>query len=59
MVLVGPAIPSETVELDPVEVSGEPIGRITVVTMTKIPSIADTTAGPRPSAGTEGARVCR
>ncbi|GHE01608.1 hypothetical protein GCM10010339_21680 [Streptomyces alanosinicus] len=43
MVIVSPAIPSETVKLDPIEVS-RPIGRISVVTMAKIPSITETTA---------------
>ncbi|MFF0433824.1 hypothetical protein ACFYU9_16525 [Streptomyces sp. NPDC004327] len=43
MVIMRPAIPSETVKLDPIEVSS-PIGRISVVTIEKIPSITDITA---------------
>ncbi|WP_435852926.1 hypothetical protein, partial [Streptomyces vietnamensis] len=43
MVIMRPAIPSETVKLDPIEVS-RPIGRISVVTIEKIPSITDITA---------------
>ncbi|GAA3646127.1 hypothetical protein GCM10022420_020950 [Streptomyces iranensis] len=44
MAIISPAIPSETVKLDPIEVS-RPIGRISVVTVAKIPSITETTAG--------------
>ncbi|MFB7545840.1 hypothetical protein ACFC0N_38785 [Streptomyces zaomyceticus] len=43
MVIMRPAIPSETVKLDPIEVS-RPIGRISVVTIEKIPSITEITA---------------
>ncbi|MEU8942044.1 hypothetical protein AB0C97_28820 [Streptomyces goshikiensis] len=43
MVIMRPAIPSETVKLDPIEVR-RPIGRISVVTMEKIPSITEMTA---------------
>ncbi|MFJ8443132.1 hypothetical protein [Kitasatospora griseola] len=43
MVIISPAIPSEMVKLDPIEVS-RPIGRISVVTIEKIPSITDNTA---------------
>lgn len=43
MVIISPAMPSEMVKLDPIEVS-RPIGRISVVTMTKIPNITETTA---------------
>ncbi|MFF9150239.1 hypothetical protein ACWGBV_05485 [Streptomyces sp. NPDC055051] len=43
MVIIRPAIPSEMVKLDPIEVSS-PIGRISVVTMEKIPSMIETTA---------------
>ncbi|WP_243279855.1 hypothetical protein [Streptomyces griseofuscus] len=43
MVIMRPAIPSEMVKLDPIEVS-RPIGRISVVTMAKIPSITEMTA---------------
>ncbi|MER5738820.1 hypothetical protein ABT117_24475 [Streptomyces sp. NPDC002262] len=43
MVIMRPAMPSETVKLDPIEVS-RPIGRISVVTMEKIPAVTETTA---------------
>ncbi|MGW5002603.1 hypothetical protein ACWEP8_33670 [Streptomyces hydrogenans] len=43
MVIIRPAIPSETVKLDPIDVS-RPIGRISVVTMEKIPSMTAKTA---------------
>ncbi|MFE7708528.1 hypothetical protein ACFU6I_22635 [Streptomyces sp. NPDC057486] len=43
MVIMRPAIPSEMVKLDPIEVS-RPIGRISVVTIEKIPSITEITA---------------
>ncbi|GAA1127343.1 hypothetical protein GCM10009579_18710 [Streptomyces javensis] len=52
MVIISPAIPSETVKPDPIEVS-RPIGRISVVTMAKIPSITETTAG-HPFSGARG-----
>jgi hypothetical protein len=54
MVIISPAIPSETVKLDPIEVS-KPIGRISVVTMTKIPSITETTAS-HPISGDRGGK---
>ncbi|MFY4722676.1 hypothetical protein [Streptomyces sp. LaBMicrA B280] len=64
MVIMRPAIPSEMVKLDPIEVS-RPIGRISVVTMAKIPSITEMTAsqeikGERPDGAgdwTEGVVV--
>ncbi|MET7528556.1 hypothetical protein ACFWB1_03220 [Streptomyces goshikiensis] len=43
MVIMRPAIPSEMVKLDPIDVR-RPIGRISVVTMEKIPSITEMTA---------------
>ncbi|MFJ3212973.1 MULTISPECIES: hypothetical protein [Streptomyces] len=43
MVIMRPAIPSEMVKLDPMDVR-RPIGRISVVTMEKIPSITEITA---------------
>ncbi|MFF3603729.1 hypothetical protein [Streptomyces sp. NPDC002463] len=43
MVIMRPAIPSEMVKLEPIEVSS-PIGRISVVTIEKIPSITEITA---------------
>ncbi|MFB8087407.1 hypothetical protein [Streptomyces sp. NPDC055992] len=43
MVIMSPAIPSETVKLDPIDVR-RPIGRISVVTMAKIPSMTEMTA---------------
>ncbi|MFJ8128719.1 hypothetical protein [Streptomyces hydrogenans] len=43
MVIIRPAIPSETVKLDPIDVR-RPIGRISVVTMEKIPSMTESTA---------------
>ncbi|MFE6382457.1 hypothetical protein [Streptomyces roseolus] len=43
MVIMRPAIPSETVKLDPIDVR-RPIGRISVVTMEKIPSMTEMTA---------------
>ncbi|MFE5300187.1 hypothetical protein [Streptomyces sp. NPDC056632] len=59
MVIMRPAIPSEMVKLDPIEVS-RPIGRISVVTIEKIPSITDITASQetraeRPGSGGAGA----
>ncbi|MEU7074034.1 hypothetical protein [Streptomyces narbonensis] len=58
MVIIRPAIPSETAKLDPIEVS-KPIGRISVVTIEKIPSITETTAnqdrkGERSGGSAEG-----
>ncbi|MEV7612762.1 hypothetical protein [Streptomyces sp. NPDC089799] len=44
MVIMRPAIPSDTAKLDPIEVS-RPIGRISAVTIEKIPSITEITAG--------------
>ncbi|MFE5717938.1 hypothetical protein [Streptomyces erythrochromogenes] len=41
--IMRPAIPSETVKLDPIDVR-RPIGRISVVTMEKIPSMTEMTA---------------
>ncbi|GAA3091747.1 hypothetical protein GCM10017562_73670 [Streptomyces roseofulvus] len=43
MVIMRPAIPSETVKLDPIDVSS-PMGRISVVTMEKIPAVTERTA---------------
>jgi hypothetical protein len=43
MVIIKPAAPLEMVKLDPIEVR-RPIGRISVVTIEKIPSITETTA---------------
>ncbi|MEU2245131.1 hypothetical protein ABZ572_37760 [Streptomyces sp. NPDC018338] len=43
MVIMRPAIPSEIVKLDPIDVR-RPIGRISVVTMEKIPSMTEMTA---------------
>ncbi|MFI8287866.1 hypothetical protein ACIGBL_01860 [Streptomyces sp. NPDC085614] len=43
MVIIRPAIPSEMVNLDPIDVR-RPIGRISVVTMEKIPSMTEMTA---------------
>ncbi|MFE1873221.1 hypothetical protein ACFW9N_20350 [Streptomyces sp. NPDC059496] len=43
MVIMRPTIPSEMVKLDPIEVS-RPIGRISAVTIEKIPSITEITA---------------
>ncbi|WP_261992002.1 hypothetical protein [Streptomyces sp. MS191] len=43
MVIIRPAIPSEMVKLDPIDVR-RPIGRISVVTMEKIPSMTEMTA---------------
>ncbi|MEK8143399.1 hypothetical protein NKH18_18670 [Streptomyces sp. M10(2022)] len=48
MVIISPAIPSETVKEAPIDVN-RPIGRISVVTMAKIPSITETTAGHPPN----------
>ncbi|GGS15406.1 hypothetical protein GCM10010221_10470 [Streptomyces parvus] len=53
MVIIRPAMPSETVKLDPMEVRS-PIGRISVVTMEKIPSITDTTASHETSGDRAG-----
>ncbi|MGO4425126.1 hypothetical protein AB4Z54_42200 [Streptomyces sp. MCAF7] len=43
MVIISPAIPSETVKLEPMDVS-RPMGRISVVTMENIPIVTETTA---------------
>ncbi|MGW2816273.1 hypothetical protein [Streptomyces sp. NPDC001415] len=43
MVIISPAVPSEMVKLDPIDVS-RPMGRISVVTIEKIPNITDSTA---------------
>ncbi|GGU33690.1 hypothetical protein GCM10010289_63720 [Streptomyces violascens] len=43
MVIISPAIPSEMVKLDPIDVS-RPMGRISVVTIAKIPIITEITA---------------
>lgn len=43
MVIISPAMPSETVKSAPIEVS-RPIGRISVVTMAKMPIVTETTA---------------
>ncbi|GGU06100.1 hypothetical protein GCM10010177_76750 [Actinomadura citrea] len=44
MVIISPAVPSETVKPEPMDVSS-PIGRISVVTIAKIPIITESTAG--------------
>ncbi|GAB1332207.1 hypothetical protein ACE1SV_65460 [Streptomyces sennicomposti] len=46
MVIISPAMPSETVKLAPTSVRS-PMGRISVVTMEKMPSITATTASHR------------
>ncbi|WP_245738105.1 hypothetical protein [Streptomyces sparsogenes] len=56
MVIISPAIPSETVKLEPMEVS-KPMGRISVVTMENIPIITETTAGHEVVAGRLAASV--
>ncbi|GAA4586683.1 hypothetical protein GCM10010095_77300 [Streptomyces anthocyanicus] len=43
MVIIRPAIPSEMVKLEPIEVK-RPIGRISVVMIEKIPNITEITA---------------
>uniref|UniRef100_A0AAU2VHF2 Uncharacterized protein n=1 Tax=Streptomyces sp. NBC_00003 TaxID=2903608 RepID=A0AAU2VHF2_9ACTN len=43
MVIISPAMPSEMVKLDPIDVS-RPMGRISVVTIEKTPNITDSTA---------------
>ncbi|WP_442809642.1 hypothetical protein [Streptomyces sp. SR27] len=53
MVIMRPAIPSEMVKLDPIEVS-RPIGRISVVTIEKIPSITEITASQEAKAVRSG-----
>ncbi|MFG3041521.1 hypothetical protein ACGFYZ_31925 [Streptomyces sp. NPDC048330] len=53
MVIMRPAIPSEMVKLDPIEVS-RPMGRISVVTIEKIPSITEITASQASNAGRFG-----
>ncbi|MFV5994835.1 hypothetical protein ACNPQM_20795 [Streptomyces sp. NPDC056231] len=53
MVIMRPAIPSEMVKLDPIEVS-RPIGRISVVTIEKIPSITEITASQETEAERSG-----
>ncbi|MEU7082123.1 hypothetical protein ABZ938_30570 [Streptomyces sp. NPDC046409] len=53
MVIIRPAIPSEMVKLDPMEVSN-PIGRISVVTIEKIPSITEITASHETSGDRAG-----
>ncbi|MEU1665671.1 hypothetical protein ABZ547_19060 [Streptomyces sparsogenes] len=56
MVIISPAIPSETVKLEPMEVS-KPMGRISVVTMENIPIITEITAGHEVVAGRLAASV--
>ncbi|MEU9789933.1 hypothetical protein AB0E27_04800 [Streptomyces sparsogenes] len=56
MVIISPAIPSETVKLEPMEVS-RPMGRISVVTRENIPAITETTAGHEVLAGRLAASV--
>ncbi|WP_244177754.1 hypothetical protein [Streptomyces atriruber] len=51
MVIISPAIPSEMAKLDPIDVR-RPMGRISVVTIEKIPIITEITA----SHGTSGER---
>ncbi|GAA1673412.1 hypothetical protein GCM10009830_19640 [Glycomyces endophyticus] len=62
MVIMSPAVPSESAKPDPIAVS-RPIGRISVVTIVKMPIITATTAGQaRRSASTSvglGAREVR
>ncbi|MFI0927886.1 hypothetical protein ACH4TP_28705 [Streptomyces sp. NPDC021012] len=58
MVIMRPAIPSETVKLDPIDVS-RPIGRISVVTIEKIPSITEITADQETKAGRSGGAEAR
>ncbi|GAA2432651.1 hypothetical protein GCM10010388_20640 [Streptomyces mauvecolor] len=53
MVIVRPAMPSEMVKLDPIDVS-RPMGRISVVTIEKIPNITDSTASQDRSAERAG-----
>ncbi|WP_306335615.1 hypothetical protein [Streptomyces sp. KL118A] len=43
MVIISPAMPSETAKLDPIDVR-RPMGRISVVTIEKIPIITEITA---------------
>ena len=43
MVIINPAVPSETVKPEPMDVSS-PIGRISVVTIEKIPIVTESTA---------------
>ncbi|MGW8327501.1 hypothetical protein ACWGLE_06350 [Streptomyces sp. NPDC055897] len=43
MVIISPANPSDTAKLEPIDVS-RPMGRISVVTIAKIPIITETTA---------------
>ncbi|GGV92701.1 hypothetical protein GCM10015535_54260 [Streptomyces gelaticus] len=52
MVIIRPAVPSETAKSDPIDVS-RPMGRISVVTIEKMPSITETTAS-RPRKGVRG-----
>ncbi|MFE6228971.1 hypothetical protein [Streptomyces sp. NPDC057854] len=54
MVIMRPAIPSEIVKLDPIDVR-RPIGRISVVTMEKIPSITEMTASQEMKGDRSGA----
>src|SRR3954452_67625 len=61
--MVSPAVPSETVKPAPMEVSS-PIGRISVVTIAKMPAVTANTAGQpeegetsRPVAGEVAVRI--
>lgn len=58
MVIMSPAVPSETVKLDPIEVS-RPIGRISAVTTEKTPSVTETTAGQECRVGGAGGAAGR
>ncbi|MEU5066100.1 hypothetical protein AB0G95_18950 [Streptomyces virginiae] len=53
MVIMRPAIPSDMVKLDPIEVS-RPIGRISAVTIEKIPNITEITASQETKAERSG-----
>ncbi|GAA2657988.1 hypothetical protein GCM10010400_14710 [Streptomyces aculeolatus] len=50
MVIMSPAIPSETAKAAPIPVR-RPIGRISVVTIAKMPSVTAATAGQPRAAG--------
>lgn len=44
-VIIRPAVPSETAKSDPIDVS-RPMGRISVVTIAKMPSMTERTGEP-------------
>ncbi|GAA2407712.1 hypothetical protein GCM10010433_02950 [Streptomyces pulveraceus] len=52
MVIIRPAVPSETAKSEPIDVS-RPMGRISVVTIEKMPSMTEMTAS-RPRKGVWG-----